>query len=163
MGIRSHMAVSGEMLAATGHAGRVQACDQRPSELDDSLGRLIVPVGVAYGTDIELVRRLLLEIAASREEVINDGSAPEPAVFFLAFGPSSLDFELRCHLNHIDTRLAVKSAINFEIDRLFRQHGIAIPFPQQEVYIKEFPFPGGASASSPPAEPTPREGGDARG
>ena len=130
--------------------------------LNDSLGRLIVPVGVAYGTDIELVRRLLLEIAASMEEVVNDGSAPAPVVFFLTFGPSSLDFELRCHLNHIDNRLAVKSAINFEIDRLFRLHGITIPFPQQEVYIKEFPFPGGASASSPPAAPTPREGGDAR-
>ncbi|MBU1565206.1 MAG: mechanosensitive ion channel [Proteobacteria bacterium] len=109
--------------------------------LNDNFGRLIVPVGVAYGSDTDLVRTILLEIAANNEEVINDGSAPTPIVLFLAFGESSLDFELRCHLAHIDKRLLVKSAINFEIDRAFREHKISIPFPQRDLYIKEFPIP----------------------
>ncbi len=107
--------------------------------LNDNFGRLIVPVGVAYGSDTELVRRILLEIAEANDQVINDDSMPKPLVLFLEFGESSLNFELRCHLANIDRRLNVKSAINFEIDRAFRQHNIAMPFPQRDIYIKEFP------------------------
>ena len=131
--------------------------------LNDNHGRLIVPVGVAYGSDTDLVRRLLEEIASEIPEVINDGSAPRPVALFLGFGPSSLDFELRCHLTNVDQRLTVKSAINFAIDRLFRQHGISIPFPQSDVYIKEMPASWQARASSPPADATPRADDDARG
>ncbi len=107
--------------------------------LHDNFGRLIVPIGVAYGSDTDLVRTVLLEIAANNEEVINDGSAPKPVVLFLAFGDNSLNFELRCHLANIDKRLLVKSAINYEIDRAFRKHNISMPFPQRDLYIKEFP------------------------
>ncbi len=107
--------------------------------LNDNFGRLIVPIGVAYGSDVDLVRTILLEIAANNDEVINDGSAPKPLVLFLAFGDNSLNFELRCHLANIDQRLLVKSAINYAIDRAFREHKISMPFPQRDLYIKEFP------------------------
>ncbi len=116
--------------------------------LNDNFGRLIVPVGVAYGSDTELVRTILLEIAEANDQVINDGSMPKPLVLFLEFGESSLNFELRCHLANIDRRLNVKSAINYEIDRAFRQHQIAMPFPQRDIYIKEFP----SSAQVPAGE-----------
>ncbi len=116
--------------------------------LNDNFGRLIVPIGVAYGSDTDLVRTILLEIAANNEEVINDGSAPKPIVLFLAFGDNSLNFELRCHLANIDKRLLVKSAINYQIDRAFREHKISMPFPQRDLYIKEFPAP-------PPTATTP--------
>ena len=107
--------------------------------LNDNYGRLIIPIGVAYGSDTDLVRTLLLEIAGANDRVINDGSAPKPQVLFLEFGESSLNFELRCHLANIDERLKVKSAINYEIDRAFRKHNISIPFPQRDLNIKEFP------------------------
>jgi len=107
--------------------------------LNDNFGRLIVPIGVAYGSDTELVRTILLKIATDNEEVINDGSAPKPLVLFIAFGDNSLNFELRCHLANIDKRLLVKSAINYQIDRAFREHNISMPFPQRDLYIKEFP------------------------
>ena len=107
--------------------------------LHDNFGRLIVPMGVAYGSDTELVRTILLEIAAGNKDVVNDGSAPKPQVLFLAFGDSALNFELRCHLRNIDRRLNVKSEINYEIDRAFRKHNISMPFPQRDLYIKEFP------------------------
>lgn len=107
--------------------------------LHDNYGRLIVPVGVAYGSDTELVRTILLEIAGGNKELVNDGSAPKPQVLFLAFGDSALNFELRCHLRNIDRRLSVKSEINYEIDRAFRQHNISMPFPQRDLYIKELP------------------------
>lgn len=110
--------------------------------LNDNFGRLIVPVGVAYGSDTELVRTILLAIAAANDQVVTDGSAPKPQVLFLEFGESSLNFELRCHLVNIDRRLVVKSEINYEIDREFRKHNISIPFPQRDLYIKEFPSPG---------------------
>jgi small-conductance mechanosensitive channel len=116
--------------------------------LNDNFGRLIVPIGVAYGSDTDLVRTLLLDIAAANEEVINDGSAPKPLVLFLDFGENSLNFELRCHLANIDKRLSVKSAINYQIDSAFRKHNISMPFPQRDLYIKEFPAPQGAVMES---------------
>jgi potassium-dependent mechanosensitive channel len=110
--------------------------------LNDNHGRLIVPIGVAYGSDTDLVRTILLDIANANDKIINDGSAPKPQVLFMEFGESSLNFELRCHLANIDERLLVRSAINYEIDRAFRKHNISIPFPQRDLYIKEFPQAG---------------------
>ncbi len=107
--------------------------------LNDRYGRLIIPIGVAYGSDTELVRTILLDIAKANDKVINDGRAPMPYVLFLEFGDSSLNFELRCYLANIDERLVVKSEINYEIDRKFREHSISIPFPQRDLYIKEMP------------------------
>ena len=117
--------------------------------LNDNYGRLIIPIGVAYGSDTDLVRTLLLEIAGANDRVMNDGSAPQPQVLFLEFGESSLNFELRCHLANIDERLKVKSAINYEIDRAFRKHNISIPFPQRDLYIKEFPATRYAAEDKP--------------
>ena len=120
--------------------------------LNDNFGRLIVPIGVAYGSDVDLVRSILLQIAADNDEVINDGSAPKPLVLFLAFGDNSLNFELRCHLANIDKRLLVKSAINYQIDRAFRDHKISMPFPQRDLYIKEFPTANHLAAAQTTAE-----------
>jgi potassium-dependent mechanosensitive channel len=119
--------------------------------LNDNYGRLIIPIGVAYGSDTDLVRTLLLEIAGANDRVMNDGSAPEPQVLFLEFGESSLNFELRCHLANIDERLKVKSAINYEIERAFRKHNISIPFPQRDLNIKEFPVNRFIGEDKPPS------------
>lgn len=104
---------------------------------NDARGRLRVSVGVAYGSDTDLVRRLLLEIANSQREVIVDGSSPQPEVFFQAFGDSSLNFDLLCHLKNIDNKYRIQSEINFMIDAAFRQHGVEIPFPQRDIHIKQ--------------------------
>ena len=118
--------------------------------LNDKYGRLIVPIGVAYGSDTDLVRTILLDIAGCNDRVINNSSAPAPQVLFLEFGESSLNFELRCHLANIDERLKVKSAINYEIDRAFRKHNISMPFPQRDLYIKEFPLMRNATDEKQP-------------
>jgi small-conductance mechanosensitive channel len=104
--------------------------------LYDPLGRIKVRVGVAYGSDTEKVRDILLEVASGHDMVIKDGSAPEPQVLFRGFGDSSLDFELRCHIDHIDYRLLVISDLNFAIDKAFREHGIEIPFPQRDIHVQ---------------------------
>ena len=103
---------------------------------EDQRGRLRVSVGVAYGSDTELVQRLLLDIAQAHEQVITDGSAPEPKAWFQAFGESSLDFDLLCHLKDVDQKIRVRSELHMAIDKAFREHKIEIPFPQRDVHIK---------------------------
>ena len=103
--------------------------------LDDPRGRIRVPVGVAYGSDTALVKKLLLDIAGDHPQIIVDGSLPLPWVLFIEFGESSLNFELRCFIRNIDQRPLVSSELNFAIDAAFRKHKIAIPFPQREVRV----------------------------
>ncbi len=108
--------------------------------LHDQRGRIRVPVGVAYGSNTELVKELLLQVANEHEQVLkNPMLAPAPAVLFLGFGDSALNFELRCHINNIDTRFITTSELNFAIDALFREHGVQIPFPQRDLHIRDMP------------------------
>ncbi|MCK4674648.1 MAG: mechanosensitive ion channel family protein, partial [Gammaproteobacteria bacterium] len=107
--------------------------------LSSKSGRAIIPVGVAYGTDTEKVRDILLAIAEKNENVVKTGSAPEPKVLFRGFGDSSLDFELRVFLYRVDSRLSVVSDINFAIDKAFREEEIEIPFPQRDLHVKSLP------------------------
>lgn len=108
--------------------------------LDTPWGRVLAPVGVAYGSDTAKVKQILLEVAEAHPLVVRDNPLwPNPQVFFLAFGASSLDFELRVIVRDIKERARVISDLNFAIDQAFREHGIEIPFPQQDVYIKEVP------------------------
>ncbi|MDH3229705.1 MAG: DUF3772 domain-containing protein [Alphaproteobacteria bacterium] len=102
----------------------------------DKMGRVIIPVGVAYGSNTGEVREVLLEIGKSHREVLKN---PAPAAVFRGFGDSALNFELRCYLDNVERTVAVTSDLCFAIDDAFRRHGIAIPFPQQDVYVKQLP------------------------
>jgi small-conductance mechanosensitive channel len=97
-----------------------------------TLTRENVEVGVAYGSDVQLVKKLLLQAATSHPEVIK---VPEPVVLFTDFGDSSLNFKLIFTLNDSFKATFPKSDIRFEIDRLFRENNITIPFPQRDVHI----------------------------
>jgi len=98
--------------------------------------RICIKVGVAYGTDVDLARDTLLEAARATETVMND---PPPVVLFRQFGDSSLDFELFVWIDNPQIKFNVESDLHFMIVKLFDQHGIEIPFPQRDVYIKEIP------------------------
>ncbi len=104
--------------------------------LRDKHGRVIVPVGVAYGSDTELVKRLLEEAANEIPEVIKNRPLLPIKVFFRSFGDSALDFELRCYIFDILYVLDVKSRLHFAIDRKFREHNIEISFPQRDIHIR---------------------------
>lgn len=107
--------------------------------LRDHYGRVSVKIGVAYGSDVQLVRKLLLEIANKHPSVIkNELVAPEPQVLFLAFGESALVLELRAVIYDVDTQLETVSDFHFAIEESFRQHGIQIPFPQRDIYIRNW-------------------------
>jgi len=103
--------------------------------LRDTYGRLILNVGVAYGSDVEKVRDILESVSREHPEVITDGSAPAPRALFMSFGDSSLDFELRVRVKHIERRFSIKSDLNFAVDKAFRDSGVTIPFPQRDLHI----------------------------
>jgi small-conductance mechanosensitive channel len=107
--------------------------------LDSLVGRVVVPVGVSYGSNAQQVKDILLDVARANPEVITNGRAPEPSVIFREFGDSSLNFQLRCFLKNVDKRLGILSELNFAIDKAFREAGIEIPFPQRDLHIKNWP------------------------
>jgi small-conductance mechanosensitive channel len=101
--------------------------------LSNRLVRLIIPVGVAYGSDISLVMETLMASAKQNSDVAEE---PAPQVLFLNFGESSLEFELRVWVLDADNRLVVSSAIHQEIDRRFREAKIEIAFPQRDLHLR---------------------------
>jgi potassium efflux system protein len=120
--------------------------------LSDTMTRVIIKVGVAYGSDAALVHRLLLQAAGECSYVARD---PGPHSWFLAFGTSSFDFELRVFVPSIDQRLLAQSDLHDRISRLFTEHDIAIAFPQMDLHVRELPL-----AAISPAAPKPgTEGG----
>ena len=107
--------------------------------LSDKVVRSTVKVSVAYGSPVEKVRELLLKAAQDHESVLTYNKDQSPIVFFSDFGNSGLLFEL-CYwvamANPLDLR-KVASEIRFEINRLFKEERIHIPFPQRDIHIKE--------------------------
>jgi potassium efflux system protein len=101
--------------------------------LHDRVGRVDVPVGVAYGSDTEKVKEVLLKVAKEHPQV---RAIPSPNVYFMNFGDSSLDFELRCFIRNIRDVFSVSSELRFAIDKAFREHHIEIPFPQRDLHIR---------------------------
>ena len=97
-----------------------------------NLTRENVNVGVAYGSDVELVKKLLLQAATEHKSVLKD---PEPTVFFTEFGESSLDFKLVFTISNSFLAIYPKSEIRFRINELFKEHNVTIPFPQRDVHV----------------------------
>lgn len=91
-----------------------------------------VSVGVAYGSDVELVKKLLLQAANAHPNVLKQ---PEPIVLFMDFGDSALNFKLVFTLNNSFEAVMPQSDLRFEINRLFKAHNISIPFPQRDVHV----------------------------
>ena len=104
--------------------------------VNDSFGdpkvRLRVPVGVAYGSDIDAVTEALLDAARAQDAVLD---TPEPVVWFCEFADSSLNFELLVWIPDPARKFWIRDKLNREIDRRFREAGIVIPFPQRDVHL----------------------------
>ena len=100
----------------------------------DPRARIAIPVGVAYNSDIDLVTRTLLQATEEVDNVLRD---PSPKVQFLKFGDWSLDFRLLVWTNRPRLHTQIRSDINYRIEKLFREAGIEIPFPQTELRLRE--------------------------
>lgn len=101
--------------------------------LSEKRVRVKLPVGVAYGTDISAVLKILLSCADANPMVL---TKPEPKALFLAFGASSLDFELRVWIPDFAEGLVVRSELNQDIEAEFDLAGIEIPFPQTDLHLR---------------------------
>ncbi len=100
---------------------------------ENKTGRIIIPVGVGYDSDPKQVEEILLQCAKEHRLVLG---RPAPHVFFMDFGASSLDFQLRCFLADINYSMIVSSELRFAILAALREAKIEIPFPQNDVHIR---------------------------
>lgn len=111
--------------------------------LSNTVTRLVVSVGVAYGSDLELVKRLLLQAANEQPNILKE---PEPRALFLTFGASTLDHELRVYVGQVSERNDTLDALNRRVNELFAENNIDIAFNQLDIFIKnkdtgeEIPF-----------------------
>lgn len=95
--------------------------------------RVKVPIGVAYGSDIDRVLEIIIACALEHPRVL---STPKPSALFLAHGASSLDFELRAFVPDFDDRMSTLSGLNKAINDALDEAGISIPFPQNDLHLK---------------------------
>ena len=105
--------------------------------------RLHIPIGVAYGSDVNLVRELLLKAVEGHPRILKD---PVPKALIMGFGDSSIDFEIRCWIfDPQEGEANLRSDIYYRLWDLFKENGIEIPFPQRDIHIKS----GGGNTDGP--------------
>lgn len=102
----------------------------------DTVNRLVIEIGVAYGSDLDKVTSLLMEIATNDPDVLDD---PKPSVTFTNHGDSALEFVVRVFIPSPSFLLVVRDRLNRTINREFQAHGIEIPFPQRDIHIRSTP------------------------
>jgi potassium efflux system protein len=112
--------------------------------LTDAINRIVINVGVAYGSDTERARELLLEVARSHPATLDD---PAPFATFEGFGDSALTLVMRCFLPNLQNRLEVIHELHTDVDRAFKEAGIEIAFPQRDLHLRT--VPGGAEKLLP--------------
>ncbi len=104
--------------------------------LSNTVNRIVIVVGVAYGSDTNQARELLLKVARDHELIMDD---PGPMATFEGFDDSTLRLILRCYLPNLDNRLSVITALHTEIDRVFQEAGLEISFPQRDLHVRSVP------------------------
>jgi len=162
----------GDWIIASGHEGYVKRINVRATELEtfqrasviipnselvstsvvnwthkNTLGRAEVPVGVAYGSDVERVTEILMDCLRADDRILK---WPEPFVLFQGFGDSSLDFEARGYIGDVGWVVIINSDLRYAIYKALAEAGIEIPFPQRDLHLKDVERLTKAISSKPP-------------
>lgn len=120
--------------------------------LSDKIGRVIVPVHVRTDADTRKVESILLEVGHAHPMVLRN---PPPVAYFLRFGDSALEFDLRVMIRNVNWIFAVRSELNHALMDRFRKEGIDVPFPQRDLHLRSaMPF----EMAAPPRMPEPQKG-----
>jgi len=101
--------------------------------LTDAITRIVIPINIAYGTDVDFAYQVMMDTVHTTPMVLAD---PEPCVLFLGFGESSLNFSIRVFVGEMSNRLPVTHNLHIGLEKALRQNNIEIPFPQREVRIR---------------------------
>ncbi|MEX2474164.1 mechanosensitive ion channel domain-containing protein [Marinobacter sp.] len=117
--------------------------------LSDPITRVILHVGVAYGSDVDRVQQILTDVAHGNERVVDD---PAPAVFCVGLGESRIDFELRVFVKDLLDIMPLSHEIHSAITRALREAGIKIPFPQQDIHVRAISDKEAATRDRPASE-----------
>jgi len=100
------------------------------------INRLTLKIGVSYDSDVRQVTKLLDEVCRANPRVVPD---PPPMIYFEAYGDSSLNFNIWVHVRSVSDRIPATHELNSAIFEAFQKHGIEIPFPQRDLYVKSWP------------------------
>lgn len=100
--------------------------------LTDPITRVVIPIGIAYGSDIELAHRVMLDTINSIPQILRD---PEPSALLIGFGDSTLNFSIRIFVGQLVERAQVTHILHLKLEKAFREHNIVIPYPHQNVHI----------------------------
>ena len=101
--------------------------------LSDAITRIVIPVGIAYGSDVQLAHKVMMHTISNTPMVLSD---PEPCVLFMDFGESSLNFSIRVFVSEMGNRLPVIHDIHIRLEKALRENNITIPFPQRDLHIR---------------------------
>lgn len=101
--------------------------------LTDAITRIVIPVGIAYDSDVELAHKIMLETVRSTPMVLAD---PEPSVLFVGFGESAMDFSIRVFVSELFNRLPVTHSLHVRLEQALREHNIALPYQQREIFLR---------------------------
>jgi len=104
--------------------------------LSDAVLRVDIPVGIAYGSDTDKAIRVLHAVAVRTPNVLQD---PAPVAYFIGFGDSSLNFELRAYSPDVEHLFPIRHELHLAIDHAFREAGIEIAFPQRDLHLRSVP------------------------
>ncbi len=128
----------------------------RNRNLRSRYGRVVLPVSVAYGSDVERVRQILMELAAAHPAIVGDERIPGlsgPVVQLVSFGQSTLDFELQAQILDAGQKGGVASDLRFQVDAAFRREKIEMPYPQRDLHIRSLPQGYAAAPQAPSSMP----------
>jgi potassium efflux system protein len=101
--------------------------------LSDPITRIVIDVGISYGSDVELAHRVMHETLEAQPLILDE---PKPMVYFMGFGDSSLNFKLYVFARQLSDRLLIMHAVHEDILRALRKNNIEIPFPQRDLHVK---------------------------